>query len=108
MRSDLVFGALAQVSNRYRLCRLATKATRKLHRPYTRLQDTINHVLIHFEEANPEKGGARSESAAHPIAWRGNRPADLDAEFRLGFPPMDSAGDLRSMKEGGSAIEVEM
>ena len=35
MRSDLVFGALSHVSNRYQLCQLASKATRKLHKPNT-------------------------------------------------------------------------
>ncbi|MGA3100814.1 MAG: DNA-directed RNA polymerase subunit omega, partial [Terracidiphilus sp.] len=40
MRSDLVFKALSHVSNRYQLCTLASKATRKLHKPNTRLQDT--------------------------------------------------------------------
>jgi hypothetical protein len=42
MRSDLVFKALSQVTNRYQLCQLASKATRKLHKPNTRLQDTTN------------------------------------------------------------------
>jgi hypothetical protein len=35
MRSDLIFGALAHVTNRYTLCQLASKATRKLHKPNT-------------------------------------------------------------------------
>ena len=48
MRSDLVFGALSHVSNRYQLCQLASKATRKLHKPNTRLQDTTNEVLGRF------------------------------------------------------------
>ena len=62
MRSDLVFGALSQVSNRYQLCQLASKATRKLHKPNTRLQDTTNEVLCRFQTANPgsrARGGAR-------------------------------------------------
>ena len=46
MRSNLVFGALAQIDNRYQLCRVAAKATRMLHKPRTRLQDTANEVLI--------------------------------------------------------------
>ena len=37
MRSDLIFGALTHVNNRYELCQLASKATRKLHKPNTRL-----------------------------------------------------------------------
>lgn len=53
MRSDLVFRALSHVSNRYQLCQLASKATRKLHKPNTRLQDTTNEVLDRFHDANP-------------------------------------------------------
>jgi hypothetical protein len=53
MRSDLVFGALSHVSNRYQLCQLASKATRKLHKPNTRLQDTTNEVLGRFQSTNP-------------------------------------------------------
>ena len=54
MRSDLVFKALSQVTNRYQLCQLASKATRKLHKPNTRVQDTTNDVLCRFETANPK------------------------------------------------------
>ncbi len=53
MRSDLIFGALAHLENRYQLCQLASKATRKLHKPNTRLQDTTNDVLIRFHTDNP-------------------------------------------------------
>lgn len=53
MRSDLIFGALTHVSNRYQLCQLASKATRKLHKPNTRLQDTTNDVLDRFRETVP-------------------------------------------------------
>ncbi len=53
MRSDLIFGALAHVNNRYELCQLASKATRKLHKPNTRLQDTTNEVLDRFKDTVP-------------------------------------------------------
>lgn len=53
MRSDLIFGALSHVRNRYELCQLASKATRKLHKPNTRLQDTANEVLVRFRHSNP-------------------------------------------------------
>ncbi len=53
MRSDLIFGALTHVSNRYQLCQLASKATRKLHKPNTRLQDTTNDVLDRFRDTVP-------------------------------------------------------
>jgi len=64
MRSDLVFGALSHVSNRYQLCQLASKATRKLHKPNTRLQDTTNEVLVRFQGTNP---GAMPPVVAAPV-----------------------------------------
>ena len=45
MRSDLVFEALHTLRNRYMLCQLASKATRRFHRPNTRIQETMNEVL---------------------------------------------------------------
>jgi hypothetical protein len=53
MRSDLVFGAFAHISNRYQLCGLVSKGTRKLHRPKTRLQDTTNDVLALSRQLSP-------------------------------------------------------
>ena len=53
MRSNLIYGALAPVQNRYMLCQLVSKATRKFHRPATRVQDTMNEVLSRF--ANSEE-----------------------------------------------------
>jgi len=69
MRSDLVFGALSHVSNRYQLCQLASKATRKLHKPNTRLQDTTNEVLGRFHTSNPAASIA-SPVAAEPVQQR--------------------------------------
>ena len=57
MRSDLIFGALTHVTNRYQLCQLAAKATRKLHKPNTRLQDTTNEVLDRFKDTVPMDDG---------------------------------------------------
>ena len=45
MRSDLVYHALKTVQNRYLLCQVASKSTRKFHRPNTRIQETMNNVL---------------------------------------------------------------
>jgi hypothetical protein len=71
MRSDLVFGALSHVSNRYQLCQLASKATRKLHKPNTRLQDTTNEVLGRFQTANPGTSAAPFEAhTAEPVERR--------------------------------------
>jgi hypothetical protein len=70
MRSDLVFGALSQVSNRYQLCQLASKATRKLHKPNTRLQDTTNEVLVKFHTTNPGSIAAVAAAAVQPVERR--------------------------------------
>lgn len=70
MRSDLVFGALSHVSNRYQLCQLASKATRMLHKPSTRLQDTTNEVLVRFHSTNPGSLGPANVSAPRPLEAR--------------------------------------
>lgn len=68
MRSDLIFGALAHVKNRYQLCQLASKATRKLHKPNTRLQDTANEVFVRFRDESPVGSAATPE--ASPVQQR--------------------------------------
>ena len=51
MRSDRVFDALHTLRNRYMLCQLASKATRKFHRPNTRIQETMNQVFDKIADA---------------------------------------------------------
>ena len=70
MRSDLVFGALSHVSNRYQLCQLASKATRKLHKPNTRLQDTTNEVLGRFQTTNPGSIVPQVAQVSQPVERR--------------------------------------
>jgi hypothetical protein len=55
MRSDKVFEALHTLPNRYMLCQLASKATRRFHRPNTRIQETMNEVLDRISQSNPEQ-----------------------------------------------------
>ena len=70
MRSELIFGALTHVSNRYQLCQLASKATRKLHKPNSRLQDTTNEVFTRFRTANPGTPLAEVKPAAKQMEQR--------------------------------------
>jgi len=70
MRSDLVFRALSHVTNRYQLCQLASKATRKLHKPNSRLQDTTNEVLNRFERTSPEGDAVEESLAVEPVERR--------------------------------------
>jgi hypothetical protein len=60
MRSDLVFGALKHVPNRFLLTKLAAKAIRELHRPNTRISETANDVLARFSRSNPMAAGSHS------------------------------------------------
>ena len=73
MRSDLIFGALTHVTNRYELCQLASKATRKLHKPNTRLQDTTNEVLDRFKDTVPM--GSAPAAAVHSVGLEERRAA---------------------------------
>ena len=79
MRSELVFEAVHTLRNRYTLCQLASKATRKFHKPNTRIQDTTNEVLnrhCRFRTAGCDsRTGDRFRSAAArsisaPRLWR--------------------------------------
>jgi hypothetical protein len=63
MRADLTLMALAHESNRYLLTRLIAKATRKLHRPNTRLQDTMNDALKRFGSSKPRAAHRTAEAA---------------------------------------------
>lgn len=63
-RSNLVFDALHTLRNRYMLCQLASKATRKFHRPNTRIQETMNQVLERIGVADREQVLAEPEKVA--------------------------------------------
>jgi hypothetical protein len=63
MRSDRVFGALANVSNRYLLTMLAAKAIRRFHRPNTRIEETANEVFVRFSRAKPNGTSAMRPAA---------------------------------------------
>jgi hypothetical protein len=51
MRSNLIYDALDTVTNRYLLCQLVSKATRQFHKPNTRIQETMNDVLVRVGDA---------------------------------------------------------
>lgn len=55
MRSDLIYNSLKPVNNRYMLCQLVSKATRKFHRPNTRIQETMNDVLVRVGKADEQE-----------------------------------------------------
>jgi hypothetical protein len=73
MRSDLVFGAMKQFSNRFLVTKALAKATRALHRPGSRIQDTTNDVLIRFGRTNPITLRDAVPTAAN-LPKRGGKP----------------------------------
>jgi hypothetical protein len=73
MRADLTFRALADESNRYELTKSVAKATRMLHRPNTRVQDTMNEA---FKWLGCFKPGAAEASIA-PKDFASRTPAPI-------------------------------
>ena len=68
MRTHLIFGALLHVQNRYQLCRLASKATQRLHIPNHRVEDTISEVLTRLKHQIPSHVSfsyGKTEQAKH-------------------------------------------
>jgi hypothetical protein len=55
MRSNLIYDALDTVNNRYLLCQIVSKATRKFHKPTTRIQETMNEVLLRVGGAEEQQ-----------------------------------------------------
>ena len=65
MRTELIYDALRTVQNRYLLCQVASKATRKFHKPNTRIQETMNEVFERFAESeSPTRLVAQPELVA--------------------------------------------
>jgi hypothetical protein len=73
MRADLTFTALAGESNRYQLTKSVAKVTRMLHRPNTRVQDTMNEAfkwLGRFKPGAARASTTRKDSSVRPPASR--------------------------------------
>jgi hypothetical protein len=63
MRSDLIYHALDTVRNRYLLGQTISKATRKFHKPNTRVQETMNEVLVRVGKAQEAEAVIELKSA---------------------------------------------
>jgi len=63
-RSELVFDTVHTLRNRYMLCQLASKATRKFHKPNTRIQDTTNEVLLRIADSERQDVIIEPETAS--------------------------------------------
>lgn len=97
MRSDLIFGALTHVPNRYLLTVLASKATRKLHKPGVRIENTTNDVLFRFSRANPMASEpAPREPLKVLLRPKMKRPATPDqSEVVVLLPARENSSPMR-------------
>jgi hypothetical protein len=82
MRSELVFAARAYVSNAFLLTKLVSKATRKLHKPNTRIQDTTNDVLVRCGRDNPMADGSYARYWEQLCSRRASEDPHYSAQFR--------------------------
>ena len=57
MRSEMVFAAERTLPNRYMLCRVLATATRKFHKPATRIEDTTDALLRRIAKATLQHCG---------------------------------------------------
>jgi hypothetical protein len=84
MRAELAFMALANESNRYQLTKSVAKVTRMLHRPNTRVQDTMNEAFKWLGRFKP--GAAKASITPRDSSGR-PPPADSDPAFDQIQPP---------------------
>jgi hypothetical protein len=75
MRAALTFMALADESNRYQLTKSVAKVARMLHRPNTRVRDTMNEA---FKWLGCVKRGAAEASIPRKKSSVGTRAARHD------------------------------
>jgi DNA-directed RNA polymerase subunit K/omega len=55
MRSEYVFAAVKEISNRFLLCRVASVSARRLYQGNTKPSETINKSLRLIAAAEPEE-----------------------------------------------------
>lgn len=62
MRSEAIFRAKESIDNKYKLCQMASKTTRKIHVPSRDTQETITSAFEKIAE-DKEPRSARTEVA---------------------------------------------
>jgi hypothetical protein len=88
MRADLTLMALADESNRYQLIKCVVKVTRMLHRPNTRVQDTMNEAFKWLGRFKP--GAAKASITQKDFSGRPPAPRHDPAFNQIQPPPRRS------------------
>ena len=90
MRSDLVFGAIANVPNRYLLAKLASRAVRGIHKPGVRIEDTTTDLLALVGRTNPIAcGQTLREPVVIPLRSKMTLPVTPHRSKFVELPPFD-------------------
>lgn len=71
MRSEYVFAAVKEISNRFLLCRVASASARRLHQDSKQPSETINKSLKLIATAEP----GQQENASTPVC----KPSEASA-----------------------------
>ena len=66
MRSEYVFAAVKEISNRFLLCRVASASARRLYQQSKQPSETINKSLKLIATAGPEQSEDSSSAASSP------------------------------------------
>ena len=98
MRSQLIFGAMTKVPNRFQLVRVTAKATRVLHKPGSRLQDTMNRVLAQCKLANPIAESSHHNGSESRIAAHRDRRSTSALQSQRKPMPNKAASQLQSVE----------
>ncbi len=67
MRSELVYEAVLKIPNRFLLAATAMRATKRLHRTSTRVEDTVNNVLAEVAKGTQLHGKLPEITPPPPI-----------------------------------------
>jgi len=70
MRSEYVFAAVKEISNRFLLCRMTSASARRLHQGSTQPSETINKSLKLIATAEPGQQENVSPSVSPPSQAR--------------------------------------
>jgi len=109
MRSKLVFGAKVRVPNRYQLAVVLSLATRALHKPGTRIQDTMNSALLRLTTADPiatpqvDREAVRNPATNRPVHPSWNPEALTELRRILG----DGTGEVSASLATASADSLD-
>ena len=120
MRSELVFAAQRKQPNRYMLCRVLATATRRFHKPATRIEDTTDAILRQIASSPeesiakhlpavgrlrklPSEHACRDDSRRMPVVKTGSSIGTSDTANKMPLPlPQEHCTQVESSRPLGN------